>query len=70
MIQPKPFCFNPKLIKAFVLGCDPTNFTDNGKPAQLDFVFGLIKDKLVSLMLKIRNKPVSVLSRYISYIFG
>lgn len=44
MYSPKPFCFNPRKIKAFVLGCDPTNFSDNGKPAQLDFVFGITKD--------------------------
>lgn len=44
MTQPKPFCFNPKKIKAFVLGCDPTNFSDNGKPAELDFVFGITQD--------------------------
>ncbi len=34
------------------------------------FVMGLMKDELVSMMLKIRNKPVSVLSRYISSILG
>ncbi|WP_346856867.1 hypothetical protein [uncultured Draconibacterium sp.] len=44
MTPPKPFCFNPKKIKAFVLGCDPTNFSDNGKPAQLDFAFGITQD--------------------------
>lgn len=44
MKPPKPFCFYPKKIKAFVLGCDPTNFSDNGKPAQLDFVFGITQD--------------------------
>lgn len=44
MYSPKPFCFNPKNIKAFVLGCDPTNISDNGNPAQLDFVFGITQD--------------------------
>ncbi len=44
MIPPKPFCFSPKKIKVFVLGCDPTNFSDNGKPVQLDFVFGITQD--------------------------
>ena len=29
---PKPFCFNKNKVKAFVLGADPTNFSDHGKP--------------------------------------
>ena len=44
MCQPKPFCFNPKNIKAFVLGCDPTNFSDNGKLKLLNTVFGIGED--------------------------
>jgi len=38
------FCFNPKKVKAFVLGCDPTNFSDNGRPVELDYVFGIGQD--------------------------
>lgn len=44
MKQPQPFCFNPAKIKAFVLGCDPTNFSDNGKPVELTYVFGIGQD--------------------------
>ena len=38
---PEPFCFNPKKIKAFVLGADPSNFSDGGKPQFLTTVFGI-----------------------------
>jgi hypothetical protein len=41
MKSPQPFCFNPAKIKALVLGCDPTNFSDNGKPVELTYVFGI-----------------------------
>ncbi len=41
---PKPFCFNPVKVKAFVLGCDPTNFSDNGCRAPLHHVFGIGQD--------------------------
>lgn len=44
MIQPRPFCFNPSKIKAFVLGCDPTNFSDSGKTVELSHVFGIGQD--------------------------
>jgi hypothetical protein len=44
MNQPQLFCFNPAKIKAFVLGCDPTNFSDNGKPVELTYVFGIGQD--------------------------
>jgi hypothetical protein len=44
MNQPQPFCFNPTKIKAFVLGCDPTNFSDSGKPVELNYVFGIGQD--------------------------
>lgn len=44
MKPPQPFCYNPSKIKAFVLGCDPTNFSDNGKPMKLTFVFGISQD--------------------------
>jgi len=37
-------CFNPAKIKAFVLGCDPTNFSDIGKTVELDYVFGIGRD--------------------------
>ena len=38
---PKPFCFNKSNIKAFVLGADPTNFSESGKRVELDYVFGI-----------------------------
>ena len=45
MIPPKPFCFNKKKFKAFVLGADPTNFSDHGKPKELEYVFGILSDE-------------------------
>jgi hypothetical protein len=44
MNQPQPFCFNPTKTKAFVLGCDPTNFSNNGKSVELTYVFGIGQD--------------------------
>lgn len=44
MKQPQLFCFNPMKIKAFVLGCDPTNFSNNGKTVELTYVFGIGQD--------------------------
>ena len=41
MNHPKPFCYNKSKIKAFVLGADPTNFSDQGKAVQIDTVFGI-----------------------------
>ncbi len=41
---PQPFCFDPTKIKAFVLGCDPTNFSNNGQSVQLKYVFGIGQD--------------------------
>jgi hypothetical protein len=41
MKLPHPYCFDPAKIKAFVLGCDPTNFSDNGNPVELTYVFGI-----------------------------
>jgi hypothetical protein len=38
---PQPFCFDQKAIKAFVLGTDPSNFSDDGKPKTLHTVFGI-----------------------------
>jgi|GEM_PF-368280 len=38
---PNPFCFNKSKIKAFVLGADPTNFSNHGKTVYLDTVFGI-----------------------------
>ena len=43
-MQSKPFCFNLSQVKAFVLGCDPTNFSDNGSTVVLDYVFGIGQD--------------------------
>ena len=40
-IDPKPFCFNKKRVKAFVLGADPTNKSNRGKRIDLDYVFGI-----------------------------
>jgi len=41
---PKPYPskgFNPTLVKAIVLGCDPSNFSNNGETNQLETVFGI-----------------------------
>jgi len=43
-MNPKHFCCFPKKFKAFVLGCDPSNNSDNGKQADLEYVFGIGKD--------------------------
>jgi hypothetical protein len=40
-MKAKPFCYNKTKIKAFILGADPTNFSDHGKPVQIDTVFGI-----------------------------
>lgn len=45
MKTPNCFCLNKKTFKIFVLGADPTNFTDNGKPKQLAYVFGILSDE-------------------------
>ena len=45
MTPPKPFCFNPKKIKAFVLGCDPTAFDKKGNRMEFEYVFDLGNDK-------------------------
>jgi len=45
MKNPKPFCLNKKNFKAFVLGADPTNFSDNGNPKQLEYAFGILSDE-------------------------
>ena len=44
MNQPKPFCFNRSKVKAFILGCDPTNESNRGKRVDLEFAFGVGKD--------------------------
>lgn len=33
--------FDPKNIKGIVLGCDPSNFSNNGKTVELETVFGI-----------------------------
>lgn len=38
---PNPFCFNKSKISAFVLGADPSNFSDNGEPVILRTVFAI-----------------------------
>jgi len=45
MKNPKPFCLNKKNITAFILGADPTNFSDNGKPKQLEYAFGILSNE-------------------------
>lgn len=42
--SPNSFCFNRSKVKAIVLGCDPTNFSDKGKPIRLNYVFGIGED--------------------------
>ena len=38
---PEPFCFNKRRVKAFVLGADPSNFSNKGKRVELKTVFGI-----------------------------
>jgi len=38
---PSPFCINKKKVKAIVLGCDPSNFSDDGKTKIHSTVFGI-----------------------------
>lgn len=45
MEHPKPFCLNKKIFKVFILGADPTNFTDNGKPKMIEYAFGILSDE-------------------------
>jgi hypothetical protein len=41
MKNPKPYCIDRKNFKFFVLGADPTNFTNDKKPKQLEYAFGI-----------------------------
>jgi hypothetical protein len=43
-MTPKPFVFNKKQVKAFVLGADPTNFSNSGNPVELTYAFGIGQD--------------------------
>lgn len=38
---PSPFCIDRKKVKAIVLGCDPSNRSDNGKTLRFCTVFGI-----------------------------
>lgn len=38
---PEPFCFNKRKFKAFVLGADPSNFSNKGETVKLKTVFGI-----------------------------
>ncbi len=38
---PAPFCINKKKVKAIVLGCDPSNHSENNKVVKLCTVFGI-----------------------------
>jgi hypothetical protein len=40
-LPPTPFYYNPKQVKAIVLGADPSNFTDKGKTRRLTKAFGI-----------------------------
>ena len=44
MENPKPFCFNIKKFKTYVLGADPSNFSDHGKRKEFEYVFGILSD--------------------------
>jgi hypothetical protein len=39
--KPTPFCYNPKQVKAIVLGADPSNFSDKGNRKILTKAFGI-----------------------------
>jgi len=38
---PSPFCINNKKVKAIILGCDPSNRSENGETKKLFTVFGI-----------------------------
>lgn len=38
---PTPFCYNPKQLRAIVLGADPSNFTEKGERKILTKAFGI-----------------------------
>lgn len=38
---PSPFCINNKKVKAIILGCDPSNRSDNGETKKFYTVFGI-----------------------------
>jgi len=38
---PTPFCYNPKKVRAIVLGADPSNFSNQGKRKILTKAFGI-----------------------------
>jgi len=38
---PSPFCINRKKVKAIVLGCDPSNRSENGETVRFCTVFGI-----------------------------
>lgn len=38
---PSPFCINKKSVKAIVLGCDPSNRSENNEVVKLFTVFGI-----------------------------
>ena len=40
-MKPQPFCFNKSKVKAFILGADPTNFSDSGNRIELNYAFGI-----------------------------
>jgi hypothetical protein len=40
-LAPTPFCYNPKQVKAIVLGADPSNFSDKGNRKILTKTFGI-----------------------------
>ncbi len=44
MKTPKPYCIEPKNIRAFVLGCDPTGFGKHYDQIEFETVFGIGKD--------------------------
>lgn len=45
MKAPKPFCKDSCKIEAFVLGCDPTAYDENGNRLEFEFVFDLGNDE-------------------------
>jgi hypothetical protein len=40
-LAPSPFCYNPKQVKAIVLGADPSNFSNRGNRKILTKAFGI-----------------------------
>lgn len=65
---PEPFCVDPKNVKAFILGTDPSNFSDDGKPKKLYTVFGIgtgDERYFSGILANLKNVDLSLESVYV-----